>query len=64
MSEARSVCVIVTAFIDAKYVGNKLDRKDQVVVKATIHWYSKKQNTVQSSTDGAEFSAMQMIEEL
>ena len=29
-----------------------------LLIKAPIHWYSKKQNTVESSTFGAEFCAM------
>ena len=65
--------VIITAFVDAKHAGDKSDRKSQTSVlifvnKAPIHWYSKKQNTVESSTFGAEFCAMrtavEMIESL
>ena len=63
MPEARGIEITITAFVDANHAGDKTDRKSQTGVlifvnKALIHWYSKKQNTVESSTFGAEFCAM------
>ena len=69
MPEERGHDVIVTAFVDANHAGDKSDRKSQTGVlifvnKAPIHWYSKKQNTVESSTFGAEFCAMRTAVEM
>ena len=69
MPEARGLDVIITAFVDANHAGDKSDRKSQTGVlifvnKAPIHWYSKKQNTVESSTFGAEFCAMKTALEM
>ena len=63
MPEARGIEITITAFVDANHAGDKTDRKSQTGVlifvnKAPIHRYSKKQNTVESSTFGAEFCAM------
>ena len=71
--EARGLYVSISAFEDANHAGNKSDRKSQTGVliffnKVPIHWYSKKQNTVEASTFGAEFcatrTAVEMIEAL
>ena len=73
MPEARGIEITITAFVDANHAGDKTDRKSQTgilifVNKAPIHWYSKKQNTMESSTFGAEFCemciALDMIEGL
>ena len=69
MPEARGLDVTITAFVDANHAGDKSDRKSQTGVlifvnKAPIHWYSKKQNTVESSTFGAEFCAMKTALEM
>ena len=66
MPEARGHDVIITTFVDANHAGDKSDGKSQTEVlifvnKAPIHWYSKKQNTVKSSTFGAEFCAMRTV---
>ena len=66
MPEARGYDVIITIFDDANHAGDKSDGKSQTEVlifvnKAPIHWYSKKQNTVKSSTFGAEFCAMRTV---
>ena len=63
MPAPRGIGVTITTFVDANHAGDKTDRKSQTGVlifvnKAPIHWYSKKQNTVESSTFGAEFCAM------
>ena len=69
MPEARGNDVIITTFVDANHAGDRSDRKSQTgilifVNKAPIHWYSKKQNTVESSTFGAEFCAMKTALEM
>ena len=61
----------VTCFVDANHAGDPKTRKSQTGVlifmnKAPIHWYSKQQTSVESSTFGAEFcalkTALEMIE--
>ena len=73
MPEARGRDVIITCFVDANHAGNVKDRRSQTGIlifinRAPIHWYSKRQNTVETSTFGAEFCAMkcavEMIESL
>ena len=73
MPEARGRDVTITCFVDANHAGNVRDRKSQTGVlifvnKTPVHWYSKRQNTVEASTFGAEFCAMrcavEMIESL
>jgi hypothetical protein len=73
MPEARGLHISLAVFVDANHAGDKVDRRSQTGVlifinKAPIHWYSKKQNTVEASTFGAEFYAMrtalEMIEAL
>ena len=69
MPEARGKHVIITCFVDANHAGNQQDRRSQsglliFVNKAPIHWYSKKQATVESSTFGAEFCAMRIAVEM
>ena len=60
MPEARGRDVIITCFVDANHAGNVKDRRSQTGIllfinRAPIHWYSKRQNTVETSTFGAEF---------
>ena len=73
MPEARGRGVTITCFVDANHAGNQSDRRSQTGVlifinKAPIHWFSKRQPTVEASTFGAEFCAMktaiEMIETL
>ena len=52
-------------FVDADHTGNKGTRRSQTGVliflnNAPIDWYSKKQNTVESSTFGSEFIAIRI----
>ena len=63
MPEARGHAVITSCFVDASHANNQRDRKSQTGIlifmnKAPIHWYSKRQSTVETSTFGAEFCAM------
>ena len=71
--EARGLCASVSIFVDADLAGDKRNRRSQTgilifVNKAPIHWYSKRQPTVEASTFGAEFRAMktgvEMVESL
>ena len=73
MPEARGLPISTSEFVDADLAGDKHNRRSQTVVlifcnKAPIHWYSKRQPIVESSTFGSEFRAMKtavkMIEAL
>ena len=69
MPEARGHDVILTCFVDANHAGNQKDRRSQTGIlifinKAPIHWYIKRQNTVETSTFGAEFCAMKIAVEM
>jgi hypothetical protein len=62
MPEPRGNPVHITCFVDANHAGNAVTRRSQTgfiifVNKAPIIWYSKRQNTVESSTFGSEFIA-------
>ena len=48
---------------DADHAGNKVNQKSQTRVliflnRAPIHWFSKRQNLVETSTFGSEFCAL------
>ena len=69
MPEPRGREVITTCFVDANHAGNVVDRRSQSGVliflnKAPVHWYSKRQTTVESSTFGAEFCALKVAVEM
>ena len=56
-------------FVDADHAGNRITRRSQTgilifVNRAPIIWYSKRQNTVETSTFGSEFVAMRIAVEL
>ena len=62
MSEPLGEAVKVTAFIDSDHAGNLVTQRSQTGYilfcnQVPIIWYSKKQNTVEASTFGAEFIA-------
>ena len=66
MPEARGLSVSVSMFVYASHGGNVKDRQSQTGVfifinKAPIHWYSKKQPSVETSTHGAELFVMKLI---
>ena len=57
--------VVTSCFVDADHAGCKATRRSHTGVilfvnKAPIQWYSKRQNTVETSTFGSEFCAMKM----
>ena len=61
--------VSTTCFVDADHAGCHVTRRSQTgiliyVNRAPIIWYSKRQNTVESSTFGSEFIAMKTAIEL
>ena len=65
MPEARGLPVSISMFIDASRGGNVKDRRSQTrmvisINKAPIHWYSKKQPSVETSTHGAELFVMKL----
>jgi hypothetical protein len=65
MPEARGNEVIISVFVDANLAGDSKNRRSQTGVlifinKAPIHWYSKRQPSVEASTFGAEFCAMKV----
>jgi hypothetical protein len=56
-------------FVDADHAGNRVTRCSQsgillFVNRAPVVWYSKRQNTVETSTFGSEFVAMRIAVEL
>ncbi len=67
--EPQGRAVSIYAFVDADHAGDKITRRSQTGVliflnRAPIMWYSKKQNTVETSTFGSEFVAMRIATEL
>jgi hypothetical protein len=67
--EPRGNYVHVSAFVDVAHAGNLVTRRSHTGVlifvnKALITWYSKRQNTVETSTFGSEFVAMRVGLEL
>jgi hypothetical protein len=59
----RGNVVVTSCFVDADHAGCKVTRRSHTGVilfvnKAPILWYSKRQNTVETSTFGSEFCAM------
>jgi hypothetical protein len=63
MPEALGHSVTTTCFVDADHAGCKVTRRSHTgiiiyVNKAPIVWFSKRQNTVESSTFGSEFIAL------
>jgi hypothetical protein len=69
MPEPLGQPVTTTCFVDADHAGNLLTRRSHTgilifVNMAPIIWYSKRQNTVESSTFGSEFVALRVATEL
>lgn len=66
--EARGREVKVSCFVDADHAGDLVTRRSHTgiliyVNRAPIIWFSKKQNTVETSTFGSEFVAMKAATE-
>jgi len=61
--ETRGFWVTMTCFVDADHAGCRVTRRSHTgfiifVNKAPIMWWSKRQNTVESSTFGSEYVAL------
>jgi hypothetical protein len=59
----------MNAFVDADHAGDRLTRRSHTGIiifinKAPIIWFSKRQNTVETSTFGSEFVAMKICTEM
>ena len=59
----------MTCVVDADHAGNRVTRRSQTGIllfcnRTPIQWYSKRQNTVETSTFGSEFVAMRIAIEL
>ena len=59
----------IYCFVDANHAGNVVTRRSHTgvlifVQNAPIIWYSKRQNTVESSTFGSDFVALRIAKEL
>lgn len=69
MPHALGLPVAVACFVDANHAGNVLTRPSHTgiiifIQNAPIIWYSKKQNTVESSTFGSELVALRVARDL
>ena len=67
--EPRGLCASASIFVDADLAGDRKNRRSQTGIlifmnKSPIHWYSKRQPTVEASTFGAEFRAMKIAVEM
>jgi hypothetical protein len=67
--EARGYSVQINAFVDANHAGNKVTRRSHTGILihlncAPIVWYCKAQSTVETSTFGSKFMAMQILVEM
>eukprot|EP00957_Ditylum_brightwellii_P197455 15044151-Ditylum_brightwellii.AAC.1 len=69
MPEAHGNSVQINTFVDADDARNKITRRSYTGIliflkRAPIVWYSKCQNTVETSTFGSEFAALRIATEL
>ena len=69
MPEPRGLGVQVTCFVDADHAANKVTRRSHsgiiiYVQNAPIIWFSKRQNTVETSSFGSEFIALRIATEM
>ena len=69
MPEPLGLPVLITCFTDANHAGNVVTRRSHTGIilflqNAPILWYSKKQNTVESSTFGSELVAMRVARDM
>ena len=65
MPMPRGNSVKISCFVDADHAGDLLTRRSHTSIliflnNAPVIWYSKKQNTVESSTFGSKFIAMRI----
>ena len=69
MPAPRGRSVVMSCFVDADHAGCRVTRRSHTGViifinRAPILWFSKRQNTVESSTFGSEFVAMRIAIEM
>ena len=70
MPKARGESVVMTAYVDASHAANKVTRRSHTgfvifLNRAPIYWFSKRQQTVESSAFSSEFIAMKAcVEEI
>jgi hypothetical protein len=67
--QPRGKPVIVSCFVDADHAGNRITRRSHTGIiilcnRAPILWFSKRQNTVETSSFGSEFVAARIAVEL
>jgi hypothetical protein len=67
--EPRGNSIIMSCFVDADHAGNKITRRSHTGIiifcnRAPIIWFSKRQNTVESSSFGSEFIAARIAIDL
>lgn len=67
--QPRGNAVDITCFVDANHAGNVVTRRSHTgiliyVQNAPILWFSKRQNTVESSSFGSEFVALRIAKEM
>ena len=68
MPKPRGRSVQISAFVDAAHAGNLVTRRSHTGIliflnNAPISWYSKRQNTVETSTFGSEFVSLRIATE-
>ena len=68
MPKPRGNGVTISCFVDSDHAGNQITRRSHsgillFVNNAPITWFSKKQNTVETSTFGSELVAMRIAKE-
>jgi hypothetical protein len=61
--EPRGHAVQIIVFVDTEHAGDSVTRRSQTGIllylnRAPIIWYSKNQNSIETSTFGSEFSAL------
>lgn len=69
MPEPRGRAIDINIFVDADHAGNRVTRRSHTGIilflnMSPILWFSKKQNTVETSTFGSEFIALRISVEL
>jgi hypothetical protein len=69
MPPPRGEPIDISVFVDADHAGNKVTRRSHTGIiiycnLSPIIWYSKRQNTVETSTFGSEFIALRIATEL
>ena len=66
--QPRGNSIRITAYVDSDHASNQATRRSHTgyiifINRAPILWYSKRQNTVETSTFGSEFLAMKTVTE-